>query len=243
MRSISSVPRAVLALALLPLLARAESQDAEYPPRSLEPTSGACPKPHSTSACASAHSRMPSSNRVRADPRSWSVADVQSWVDSVGFSEYREAFSEAKIDGARLLGTGSAEALQAELLLPATEHAAVLAFEIGDLRARRNLFTSRAERDAHFAAHPLADGWDEADVTAFLQDAGLGRHAPRFAAAGVDGRGLLRLTDDDLSALVGAHAAGDEWEEGLADAGLLQSLVATLRWRSATLSGRGKEEL
>ena len=38
-----------------------------------------------------------------ADPRSWDIEEVQNWVESVGFHEYRSAFAEAKIDGQQLL--------------------------------------------------------------------------------------------------------------------------------------------
>ena len=197
----------------LPALGSAPQYDA-YPPRQLEPAS---------------------------DPRSWGVADVQDWVESTGFYEYREAFLEGMVDGKRLLRMGEDD-LSERLLLPSAEHAALLAMEIGELRARRGLFTP-AERQAHFAAHPLAETWNVDGVQRFLQEAGFGRYAAGFARAAVNGPALLRLSDAELGALVGAYAQGDEHEEGAAAVEQLAALVAHLRWRSAGAAKGAKEEL
>ena len=61
---------------LLLLFSFVAAQYESYPPRELEPLS---------------------------DPSGWSVAEVQSWVESIGFHEYRDAFLEAAVDGRRLL--------------------------------------------------------------------------------------------------------------------------------------------
>jgi hypothetical protein len=185
----------------------------EYPPRTLEPPT---------------------------DPRRWAVAEVQDWVESCGFHEYREAFAEANVDGRGLL-TMSADSLRSLLLLPSAEHASTLEMEINELRARRGLM-SAAELQQHRAQYPLADGWDAAGVARFLQDSNLGRHATAFAAARIDGRTLLRLRPDQIAALL-SKAGPSEHEATEADAELLQALIGHLRWRSASTTASGKQEL
>jgi hypothetical protein len=171
----------------------------EYPPRSLEP---------------------------QADPRKWGAADVQDWVESVGFSEYRDVFRDASVNGKRLLGM-TVEKLESALLLP-LEHAQLFAMEIGELRARRSLM-STGELNEHLAAHPLADQWDYSAVRSFLQESGFGPYAASFA---VDGPALLRMRDDELLARMrdGRTSVHEETE---AAAEQLSALTAHLRWRSA----------
>lgn len=179
------------------------------------------------------------------DPRAWSVAEVQNWVESVGYHEYREAFAEGRVNGRKLMGMTAGQ-LQSELILPSPEVAELLEMEIGELRARRGLFASRAERDAHFAAHPLADTWDVAGVAAFLREVGFPAAAARFSAAGVNGPALLRLGEAELRTLAAppASAASDPYEQGMADAEQILALVAHLRWRSVGAAQGGvKEEL
>ena len=83
-------------------------------------------------------------------------ADAAAWVRSLGFAEHAGAFSEAGVDGKRLLGL-TAEALEAELLLPVAEHRLALEMEIAELKLRRGLL-SRADKKAHLAAFPRAAG-------------------------------------------------------------------------------------
>lgn len=45
------------------------------------------------------HSRHP----APADPRQWQPEDVAVWVTEIGLHEYRGAFRENNVDGARLL--------------------------------------------------------------------------------------------------------------------------------------------
>lgn len=176
------------------------------------------------------------------DPRKWQVAEVQDWVESCGFYEYREAFLEAKVDGRKLLSM-SAEALKSTLLLASSEHASVLEMEIKELRARRNLLSS-SELKQHRAHYPLAESWDVSGVVRFLQDSGLGRHATAFAASRIDGKRLLQLLPDQIAALM-AKAGPSEHEQSEADAELLESLIGHLRWRSsgADATGMSKQEL
>ena len=173
-----------------------------------------------------------------ADPRSWKVGEVQDWVESTGFYEYRQVFLEGNINGKKLLDMDAAS-LHKDLLMP-QQHCALFAMELGELRARRGLFRSRKERDAHFAAHPPAESWDVNGVLAFLHDAGFARYVSSFAAAAIDGKALLRLRDAEIQALVSQSGQDDPYEENGAKAEQLVAVVAHLRWRSA---GVGKDEL
>ena len=55
-------------------------------------------------------------------------------------------------------------------------------------------------------ARPTTLQWDENAVGAWLQELGLGQHAPAFARCRVDGRLLLQLDDEDLSAELGVES-------------------------------------
>jgi hypothetical protein len=178
-----------------------------------------------------------STSELSTDPRRWSVADAAAWVRSLGFAEHAGAFSEAGVDGKRLLGL-TAEALEAELLLPVAEHRLALEMEIGELKLRRGLF-SRADKKAHLAAYPRAAEWSAADVAAFLAQQGLGAHAAA-GFAGVDGRALLALSADALRARVAA--AGEPREQAAASAELLEAALEALRRRDAPGKVR-KDEL
>lgn len=181
----------------------------EYPPRSLEPA---------------------------ADPRSWSIAEVQAWVESIGFFEYKESFFEGQVDGKRLL-TMSASSLSADLLLPSDEHASLLEMEILELRARWGLM-SKKELSAHREAYPLAEEWDAAGVAGFLQDSGLGKYASRFAAARIDGRKLLQLSTEQVLSLTAVEPNAHEQNQAAAEQ--IDALIGHLRWRS---SPKAKDEL
>lgn len=50
---------------------------------------------------------------------------MEDWVESIGYSEYRGAFREAQVDGARLLGL-TTEALKEEILIASAEHVLVI---------------------------------------------------------------------------------------------------------------------
>lgn len=175
-----------------------------------------------------------------ADVRRWTTTDVQDWVESIGFQEYRSAFLEASVDGSRLLAM-DVDALGAEVLLASREHAEIFAMEIAELRARRGLL-SAAEGHTHRVAYPTAEAWTVAEVAGFLERSGLGRYAERFAAADVDGRVLLRLSDAEQAALLDVEPNADERNEAAAE--ILTALVEHLRWRAAPLlGGRFKSEL
>ena len=186
----------------------------QYPPRYLEPAT---------------------------DPRSWAVSEVQDWIESIGFFEYREAIAEGSVDGPLLL-TMNAESVKTQLLMPSTEHIKVLEMEIAELRARRGLL-SQAELRVHLVQYPLADAWSVAEVGAFLQRSAMGKYAAKFAAARVDGRRLLQLRGDELAKLV--SIAPNPHEENEAALEQLVALVDHLRWRSTSIGGRGqgKQEL
>ena len=168
---------------------------------------------------------------------------MQAWVESTGYHEYREAFAEGRVNGKVLLSMDAA-LLHSELILPSAELADLLKMEIDELRARRGLF-SRAERDAHYATHPLADNWDVADVMAFLRDVGFVAAAARFGQAQINGPALLQMSDEELRLLVAPQGgtAKDPYEHTLADAEQVAALVAHLRWRSAGARGGAKDEL
>ena len=182
-----------------------------YPPRELEPAS---------------------------DPRTWMYTDVQNWIESVGFFEYRDAVMEAKLTGKQLL-RATTRGLHKMLLLASEEHAATLSMEIGELRARRGLLNAQ-EQQEHYAAHPLAESWDSQGVFRFLTASGLGKYAQGFA--GIDGRGLLRMGEGDVRRVIEAYSSGELWEEGQAAAEQLNALIGHLRWRSKSVAGR-KDEL
>lgn len=203
---------------LLALIAVAHAADGgvpryeEYPPRGLEPAS---------------------------DPRKWTVDDVQDWVESVGFHEYRNAIVEASIDGRKLMSLGSGGKLGAELMLSAAEHIAVLEMELAELRQRRGLMTG-SELKAQRAVQEM----DAQDVGGLLQEAGLGEHVPAFEAAGVDGRKLMGLSEVQISALLGSGGAADPYEHKAAALELIRSIIGHLQWRTRVSSaGTGKQEL
>lgn len=184
-------------------------------------------------------SRPPCVSRA-SDPREWQVEDVQTWVESIGFHEYRGAFEEASIDGRRLLSM-PAEKLATELVLAASEHVAVIALEISELRARRGLMSS-SELKAHFSAHPPPSSWDGEGVIAWLEDAGMERYAAAFEAAQVDGAALLRMSSREIAMLL--SAAPNRMEQNEAAAELLEGLITHLRWRESSGRGAGlKQEL
>jgi hypothetical protein len=68
--------------------------------------------PHRTTA----HPPQP----ALADPREWQMEDVAEWVTQIGLHEYRGAFHESKVDGARLLTLALAQ-LEDELLISSAE--------------------------------------------------------------------------------------------------------------------------
>ena len=167
-----------------------------------------------------------------ADPRQWTVADVQDWIESIGLYEYRETFLEGHIEGNVLLGMNAA-ALQKKLLIASAEHAALLETEVAELKARRGLF-SDAELRAHLAAHPLAEGWSVDGVGGFLREAGLAEYVSLFAEAHVDGRMLLQMGEREVTILV-SRATPDAFERHDAAAEQIVALIAHLRWRSRSL--------
>jgi len=165
------------------------------------------------------------------------VTDVQDWVESIGFYEYRDAFYEGSIDGATLLGL-TAETIASRLLISAPEHLAVLEMELGELKLRRGLL-SGSQRKAHLKAYPAADGWSEKEVRAFLQGVGFAAYANGFER--IDGAALLRLSQAELrERMVGAPSEYD------ADAQALELLTAhleVLRYRSSRKAADLKAEL
>ena len=173
---------------------------------------------------------------------------MQDWVESVGYYEFREAFGKDHgarrgVNGRTLLRLTAAQ-LYEQLILPSTELADVMQMEIDELKARRGLFTP-AELAAYRAAHPLAETLGVDGIVALLRDAGMERHARSFAAARVDGRALLRLSEREVSKLTAkAGGAADAYEHAMADAEQISAIIDHLRWRSAGAAVRGsKEEL
>ena len=135
----------------------------------------------------------------------------------------------------------TAEKLGSELLIAASEHAAVIEMEISELRERRGLMSAR-ELKAHVAAHPPATDMDVDAVANLLEASGLGAHVPRFKAARVDGRALLSLSNERLRVLLDTGEA-DPFEHTPAAAELLESIISHLRWRLSHAARGGKEEL
>ena len=173
-----------------------------------------------------------------ADPREWQVEDVQAWVESIGFHEYRGSIHDASIDGRRLLAM-NAEQLSTDLILAASDHVAVMALEIAELRERRGLMSS-SELRSHHATHPPPDTWDVDHVAAWLEDAGLERYVAAFESAQIDGTALLRLRPREIAALV--YGEPNPLEQNEAAAELLYALVGHLRWRASS-KARLKQEL
>ena len=102
---------------------------------------------------------------VTPDPRQWNVQQVQDWVESIGFHEYREAFAEASVNGRTLLGM-TAHDLRSEVMI-ASEHSKLFEMEIAELAARHGVGKQL----------PLAEKWDAQGVATFLKDVGLGQYA------------------------------------------------------------------
>jgi hypothetical protein len=175
----------------------------------------------------------------QADPTTWSTADVESFIESTGFFEYKRAFAEKGIDGPKLLRL-TAERLETELVLASAEHNTMLEAEITELRLRRGLLRG-AERRAYEAAHPPVQRWDGAQVRAFLVQAGLGEYASHFATAGVNGPRLLELTEAEVRGLCSNEPPG-RYEEDDAAAELFLAAQGHLRWQIKMLAG-GKDEL
>ena len=141
-------------------------------------------------------------------------------MESIGFYEYRQAFVENSVDGKELLGMKAAD-LRSEVMLPG-EQSKLVAMEIAELRARHGLGKKL----------PLAEDWDAAGVVAFLKEMGLGNYAPRFMAAGVTGRKLLGFSEQQVQLMMVTQGASSNFEEEMAAAELMSSLIAQLRWRS-----------
>lgn len=165
------------------LLLAAGAQEQPYPPRHLEPTT---------------------------DPRSWSVEEVQSWVESIGFREYKLAFLEGDVDGKKLLGM-TAERLGAELLLPAREHVLLIEMELAELKVSRGL--EKLTADERMAARYDLSHMGVAQVGALLHDAGLEKYVGAFARRGLDGPKLLALSDADLRAALSVPPNPNEENE------------------------------
>ena len=79
----------------------------------------------------------------------------------------------------------------------------------------------------------MAEEWGRADVSRFLEEAGLGAHASAFAAADVDGRRLMGLHPTQLSALLAQAGESNAYEQNDAAAEVLTGLIEHLHWRSA----------
>jgi len=181
-----------------------------YPPRALEP---------------------------KSDPRSWDIEEVQNWVESVGFHEYRSAFAEAKIDGQQLLSM-SAEDMAKKLSLSGNELTAVIGMEIDELRERRGLL-SAAELQALHEVHPPPDKWSAKDVAGMLRDAGLDAYSVSFEKAEIDGPALLRLRPTQMQELLANAVPDNPHEQNEAAAELIAALQEHLRWRAS--NGRLEE--
>lgn len=195
------------AVALLLALSGAH---ASFPPRELEPT---------------------------IDLEYWSTAHVASWVRSIGYAEYASVFTEAKVNGLRLLGL-SAETLQSELLFASAEHALVIEMEISSLRHRRGLM-SAAEARQFSKLHPSPDGWGVAEVSAFLEELGLGAYAKRFAKQRVDGPTLLQLPEAGFASLL--DASPNKYEANQASLEVLLAGIKLLKRRLQHAQARHDE--
>ena len=152
---------------------------------------------------------------------------MQSWVESIGFPEYRGAFSEGRVDGRKLLAFTDAK-LEDELLLAAPEHRMVIEMELGELKLRHGLLTPQ-ERQAYLAAHPRTDEWSRGDVQRFFEGQGLAAYGPNFAQ--LDGRALVTISDAQLRHL--AMGSGSE-EEDQATFELLAAQMKELRARTSS---------
>ena len=171
-----------------------------------------------------------------ADPTRWSVEEVQAWVESIGFPEYRGAFGEGPIDGPKLLKFTAAK-LEDELLLAAPEHRLVIEMELGELKLKHGLLTA-AERQAHLTAHPRTDTWSRVDVREFLDGQGLGAYAANFAQ--VDGQTLVAMSEAQLQVLT-TGGGSDETDQATFE--LLSAQVRHLRERTSSRMGGLKSEL
>lgn len=160
--------------------------------------------------------------------KGWSVAEVQSWVHSIGFPEYSEAFAERKVDGRKLLKLNS-DRLASDLLLAAPEHCLIIQMELQELKYRRGLM-SGSEQRAHRRKYPLAEEWSTDEVGSFLKDQGLGQYAPNFLQRQIDGRRLLGLTDATLHGLLQTEPNPIETNEQAFE--LLSAELHILRARS-----------
>ena len=171
-----------------------------------------------------------------ADPTRWRVEEVQAWVESIGFPEYRGAFGEGPVDGPKLLKFTAAK-LEDELLLAAPEHRLVIEMELGELKLRHGLLTP-VERQAHLTAHPRTDDWSRVDVRNFLDGQGLGAYASNFAQ--VDGRTLVAMNEAQLQVLA-TGGGSDETDQATFE--LLSAQVRHLRERMSSGMGGLKSEL
>jgi len=161
------------------------------------------------------------------NPDHWGIPDVQSWVRSIGYAEYVGAFSEAQIDGPKLL-TLSAESLQAELIIASPEHALVIEMEVSSLRLRRGLMSAAEERQ-YRKAHPSPFDWGVSDVVAFLEELGLGAYSKAFSKRKIDGPMLLQLQQDSLASLLNISPNKFEANENALE--LLTAAVSLLKRR------------
>ena len=170
-----------------------------------------------------------SASAAETDPREWTTADVGGWVARVGLHEYRGAFGEGLVDGRRLLGLTLHE-LEHELLIPSAEHRMVIEMELGELKLRNGLL-STAERARHRKAHPCIEGWSAKEVRKLLEATGLGRFAAAFFSRGVGGDELLRMSGDELRAVMAEQASREEASAREAAAQLLAAQLEMLRAR------------
>lgn len=141
----------------------------EYPPRSLEP---------------------------KGDPRNWQVAEVQDWVESIGFFEYRDAFAEGTVDGKKLMKL-TPRLMEDDLILMAPDHRTIIDIELKELLKRKGLpFDPAPEADTTPAKS--ASGWSVVQVGKWLIESGYGDYHLSFMEQEVNGEVLLSLQSSDL---------------------------------------------
>lgn len=150
----------------------------------------------------------------------WSTSDVTQWIGDIGWDEYRGAFAEAQLSGAKLLQLGKKQ-LQDDLRIVADEHRTAILGEItrlGKARKATQLNDESGWRDdgeldairARLAAAgvqnapPVRTGpdkplsrWSVGDVSAWLAEVGLEHVAPTFKRFKVDGLRLSALDSED----------------------------------------------
>jgi len=143
------------------------------------------------------------SGQLVKHPSSWTVNDVQEWLEAKGMADYREKFLSKQIDGPQLmeldnktlLTLGVDHLVQRKKLL--TEIIALHTVEVHaeEMRTEGNC----QEQDSWKSKDPTL--WSPEEVSQWLESFGMGEYKIYFLEGQITGKDLLDFENGDLLAL------------------------------------------